>query len=278
MNPSAQIIGWRLASVFEVYLRFWNGWLRKLQEGGVHTDIGAHLPNLSLFHSLNLTSHGFSGVFHLAQLPFHQVSLSLNGFQRDDGNEDSGNSRDEQSDIREIFGRKQALEVPLRVSLGLIAFCLGCILNYRSRGLLVGSLGALLICIGLGAFFLPVYWDHDATHGCSKRCQREEPHDINVTQKYLDSQAGRAYSWPMDTFLTILFWIIQGGMAALGAYVSLRPQPAQRHTKLIVSFVVLFVLGGAINIIQTQRASNAQGQLQSQLAAIQKNTQNPPKV
>ena len=80
----------------------------------------------------------------------------------------------------------------------------------------------------------------------------------------------------MDLFLTICFWIVQGGMAALGAYVSLKPQPKERHLVLIIAFVALFLLGGGINIIQTKRASDAQTKLQAQLDRIEKKPEPTP--
>jgi hypothetical protein len=82
----------------------------------------------------------------------------------------------------------------------------------------------------------------------------------------------------MDLFLTICFWIVQGGMAALGAYVSLKPQPKERHLVLIIAFVALFLLGGGINIIQTKRASDAQTKLQAQLDRIEKKPEPTPQV
>lgn len=67
-------------------------------------------------------------------------------------------------------------------------------------------------------------------------------------------------------------------MAGVGAYVSLKPQPKERHTPLIALFVILFFLGGGINAIQTKRASKAQDKLQQQISAIQRQTETPPQV
>jgi hypothetical protein len=82
----------------------------------------------------------------------------------------------------------------------------------------------------------------------------------------------------MDTFLAIAFWVIQGIMAGLGVYVSLRPQPEHKHKLFIVAFVVLFAVGGGINVFQTVRNGRAQDALQKQLAKIQSNTEKPPSV
>jgi hypothetical protein len=67
-------------------------------------------------------------------------------------------------------------------------------------------------------------------------------------------------------------------MAALGVYVSLKPQPPNTHTRFIVAFIVLFLCGGVVNVIQTQIASNAQKELQARLEKIQKNTETPAQV
>ncbi len=65
-------------------------------------------------------------------------------------------------------------------------------------------------------------------------------------------------------------------MAALGVYVSLKPQPPEKHVRFIVAFVILFLGGGVVNVIQTRIASKVQESLQGQLEQIRRNTQNPP--
>ena len=103
----------------------------------------------------------------------------------------------------------------------------------------------------------------------------------------------------MDTFLTIVFWVIQGGMAGLGVFVSLKPQPKEKHKAYIVAFLVLFVLGGAVNTIQTMRNGHTQDALNNNIRElrgeqkkstdgitkvggavekIEKNTQQPPVI
>lgn len=67
-------------------------------------------------------------------------------------------------------------------------------------------------------------------------------------------------------------------MALLGVYVSLKPQPREKHMLFIALFVLLFVGGGAVNITQTRLAANAQAGLVSQLNKIQKNTEQPPQI
>ncbi len=67
-------------------------------------------------------------------------------------------------------------------------------------------------------------------------------------------------------------------MAALGVYVSLKPQPAEKHIRFIIAFIVLFLGGGVVNVVQTRLASKAQEELKTQLSKIQKNTEQPPTV
>ena len=63
----------------------------------------------------------------------------------------------------------QTIELTLRVILGPIALVIGCLLIYRYdrpgflfrprwRDRLLYGLGILLLALGLGAFFLPVYY------------------------------------------------------------------------------------------------------------------------
>jgi hypothetical protein len=95
------------------------------------------------------------------------LCLLLNSSQGEYGHDDANDTCDKQSDIREIFRRKQASEVVWRVTLGPIALALGCLLIYRcdryrrSLRWLVYILGTVLIAGGLGAFCAPMYWQEN---------------------------------------------------------------------------------------------------------------------
>ncbi len=67
-------------------------------------------------------------------------------------------------------------------------------------------------------------------------------------------------------------------MAALGVYVSLKPQLPEKHARFIVAFLLLFLGGGVVNVVQTRLASKAQEELRGQLTQIRKNTETPPQV
>ena len=111
--------------------------------------------------------------------------LALDYFQGADCYEDSDDSRDEQSDVRQVFGRKQTLEITIRMIMGPPLILIGCLLIYRCEGRrwwsLYNILGFFALCIGFGAFSLPVYWQyHRDNNG-----KNHDPHNCNtVPQKY----------------------------------------------------------------------------------------------
>src|SRR5579864_5838830 len=86
---------------------------------------------------------------------------SLHFFQGAYRNNDPDDACEKQANIREIFRRKQAREITLRVIGGPIAILWGCILCYRARRWFAGAIGVILLAIGFGAFFLPVYWQSE---------------------------------------------------------------------------------------------------------------------
>ena len=55
-----------------------------------------------------------------------------------------------------------------------------------------------------------------------------------------------------DTILTAVIYSVQALLAGLGVYVSLKPQPKERHTTLIIFFVLLAVIAIAAGMWQQQ--------------------------
>jgi hypothetical protein len=54
----------------------------------------------------------------------------------------------------------------------------------------------------------------------------------------------------LDTLLTAIIYITQAGLAGLGVYVSIKPQPEKRHNLLIVLFILFAVIGITAGILQ----------------------------
>jgi IS1 family transposase len=131
-----------------------------------------------------------------SRLPPHTASLTAQNLQGAQGNEDSSDPCKKQTDARQVLRRKQAREIAFRVIGGPAALLLGCLLIYhvdlrgrrgwrRLRGWLLGGLGALLVGGGLGAFFLPVYWQQE---DCQHQGENPQSHNVKiVTQKHLTS-------------------------------------------------------------------------------------------
>ena len=80
----------------------------------------------------------------------------------------------------------------------------------------------------------------------------------------------------MDLLLTIFFWLTQFGIAGLGVFVSLKPQPEERHRTLIIGFCVLALLALGANVVQQSRAKSQQFALEQKLGEIDKNTKRAP--
>jgi IS1 family transposase len=112
--------------------------------------------------SIGLFASMLNHLFRLLPGSLDFFKLSLNRFQSADSNNDTTDANDEQSEVREVFSRKQAREIALRVSCGPILLAAGIFLiyHYNLRSWRFW-LGIGLVSSGLGAFFLPVYWQDD---------------------------------------------------------------------------------------------------------------------
>ena len=80
----------------------------------------------------------------------------------------------------------------------------------------------------------------------------------------------------MDILLSILIGVLQTALAALGIYVSLKPQPPERHRYFTGLFLLLAILAVGVAIVQQVRSTHTQRGLQGQLADIQKKIVKPP--
>src|SRR5207253_6867503 len=103
-----------------------------------------------------------------------------------DADRDTDDSCDEQPDVRQILRRKQTREIAFRAILGPVALAAGCLLIYYNnrRGWafwLLNACGIVLTGSGLGAFFLPVYWQME----CNNNQHKESHSGIIVTRKCL---------------------------------------------------------------------------------------------
>jgi hypothetical protein len=97
------------------------------------------------------------------------LGLLLDISQSTDSHYSSDDSDYEEANIGQVFRGKQTTEIALRVICGPIFLLCGCLLIYyvspnswRGRGLF--ALGVLLIGLGFGAFFLPVYYQDARQH------------------------------------------------------------------------------------------------------------------
>jgi hypothetical protein len=124
---------------------------------------------------------------------FHRDSLSFNFFQGANSNDDSNDSCKEQSDVGEVLRRNQAREITGRLLVGPLALFMGCFLIYRAdydRGRLrfyfIFVLGANLVGVGLGAFFLPIYWQDN----CKQSNKPKVSHGIKIVTQRLLTKPG----------------------------------------------------------------------------------------
>jgi IS1 family transposase len=134
-------------------------------------------------------------VFRSVSSNFGCFGLLSDHFERAKRHDDCCNSCREKSNVGQVFRGKQATEIAFRVTLGPIFLLVGCLtiyyvsLNGRRgwRRLLVSFLrifGVSCIGSGLGAFFLPVYWQDERQN--DQRNDSPESHSpITVTQKLL---------------------------------------------------------------------------------------------
>jgi hypothetical protein len=106
------------------------------------------------------------------QLSFGTLAHVVESSYRD---EKSTNGSNQQPNIGKVVGRKQTREIALRAIVGTVVLCIGCLLAFCSdcwgadgwrrhdyRAVTLWGLRILCVIflgIGLGAFFLPVYYD-----------------------------------------------------------------------------------------------------------------------
>ena len=133
---------------------------------------------------------------------FASFGAPINRFESADRHYNANHACQEQADIGDVLRRKQTTEIALRVILGPIFLCVGCLLiycvnlsgggRYRAcRFLALYILGPLLVALGLGAFFLPIYWQDDCKqsseqdkvfHGAGTVTQRNEYDNISFVR------------------------------------------------------------------------------------------------
>jgi IS1 family transposase len=119
--------------------------------------------------------------------------------QRAKGSERYSNtvySGNQQSDIGQVFGSKQATEIAVRVICGPFLLYWGGLLIYHVDGnrdrrgrcyvLLLDCIGMVMVGLGLGAFLLPIYYDCRYNKNCKRESQPFHNGAI-VLQKYLDN-------------------------------------------------------------------------------------------
>jgi len=161
---------------------------------GVNDGLSAQLGSVGMFPSMfNQLLGLLTGSPDLCKLFLVCPRLTLNGFEGADCDDNAYDPGNEQPDVGQIFRRKQTTEIALRLILGPILLCTGCLLIYRIELTGVGwrhrlrfwgvcCLGTTFIGSGLGAFFLPVYWqDERERHHNEPSCHGVK----SVTQKYL---------------------------------------------------------------------------------------------
>ncbi len=153
-----------------------------------------HIPNFPIINNYPLMHGRFLQLCIVLRRPSRSpscLSLPINDFQSTNRNNDADNSREEQPDIRKILRRKQTTEIAFRVTFGPIVLSIGCLLIYYDPGIrwnwgfvgiwLTRLLGVVFVGSGLGAFFLPVYWQEQ----CDYDCEQIPFHTNTVPQKYL---------------------------------------------------------------------------------------------
>lgn len=132
-----------------------------------------------LSHLSGLSRHLSELVTHKFPLTHHLQNLALNGAQTANSDNDSNYANNQQSDIGDIFRTNQSREIAFRFLFGPVALLIGCLLVYNDAGRIGGItwrgwLGGLLIFLGLGCFFLPVYYE--AADYPNKEEQTENSH------------------------------------------------------------------------------------------------------
>ena len=136
-------------------------------------------------------------IYRHAELTAHLNNLAIDynkGTRRCDYTKKTNNA---QSYIWGIFRTKETLEIALRFSLGPIALYGGAVIFYfagRRSGWqrwLFGGVGGVLIGSGMGAFFLPIYWQDDCEEYGD--CQGS-PHQIKSSRRQIcEAELGRLF-------------------------------------------------------------------------------------
>jgi hypothetical protein len=90
-----------------------------------------------------------------------RLRLFVYDFQCADSYKNSNDSCDEQPDVWEVLRRKQATEIAIPVTVAPIILCVGILLLYYRSGRVPSLIGVVLVGDGLGAFFLPIYWQRE---------------------------------------------------------------------------------------------------------------------
>jgi hypothetical protein len=102
--------------------------------------------------------------------------LSNEHEKRTYSDDDSNNASIEKANVGEIFWPKQSLEIALRLIYGPIDLGIGCFLIYwgydRDRWgdcvWFFRFFGVVSLVVGLGCFFLPMYWQDQRDHDCEQ--------------------------------------------------------------------------------------------------------------
>jgi hypothetical protein len=111
---------------------------------------------------------------------FRSPRLSLKGFKRAKGRENTRKACQNEKDIRKVCGRHHAAEIALRFGAGLLYLYWGCWLVRYSRQ---NWIGGTLFFSGLACFAMPIYHDC-SSHHYNDDCNRapRQSHRITVPQ------------------------------------------------------------------------------------------------
>ena len=137
--------------------------------------------SFGILHLSKLVLHGGQLPTHDGFLPSYFISLPLNLYESFVGSLNGKYCNNEQSNLNKGCRLKQAHEIAFRILLGCIFLPIGFRFVGIERGVR-GIIGYISLVCGLGAFFLPVYWD------CEKgdHYQGQGFHNRNIVpQEYL---------------------------------------------------------------------------------------------
>jgi IS1 family transposase len=175
---------------FSVYQRYREGGrIYQIHRNNHGSGLGTRCTPIDEFYPLVKRGlHENLLAFHDRSLSIHQVSLVTNLSKSENCDSDTNNTNYKKTNIWQILRRKQAYEVGFRLVCGPTFLLLGCVLIYhvddarggwRRRFRFCG--GTVLVGGGLGAFFLPVYWQDE----CKPYGRSFPGHQLNVSQKVL---------------------------------------------------------------------------------------------